>query len=193
MTDHKPLPVAGYNAQSDENVHLVNLNKCDEEHILQLLDIYAASPDVDKRWLAVAAARIAELEREASRAEIYRAVLESAGYQNIDTIKDVMNAKALGAVVACSFIGLQNNLASATSRAERLEAALVKLGPTDGWAAMIAELQGWTASEFLSGEGGNTKDQVECYSFMCRLIGWLMVAQDAAALSPAPSEGSDDE
>jgi len=64
------------------------------------------------------------LEREASRAEIYRAVLESAGYQNIDTIKDVMNAKALGAVVACSFIGLQNNLASATSRAERLEAAL---------------------------------------------------------------------
>lgn len=134
-----------------------------------------------------AEARIAELEREASRAEIYRAVLESAGYQNIDTIKDVMNAKALGAVVACCFIGLQNNLASATSRAERLEAALVKLGPTDGWAAMIAELQGWTASEFLSGEGGNTKDQVECYSFMCRLIGWLMVAQDAAALSPAPA------
>jgi len=143
--------------------------------------------------LTAAEARIAELEREASRAEIYRAVLESAGYQNIDTIKDVMNAKALGAVVACCFIGLQNNLASATSRAERLEAALVKLGPTDGWAAMIAELQGWTASEFLSGEGGNTKDQVECYSFMCRLIGWLMVAQDAAALSPAPSEGGDDE
>jgi len=58
MTEHKPIPVAGYNAQSNENVQLVNQNKRAEEHILQLLDIYAASPDVDARWLAVARTHI---------------------------------------------------------------------------------------------------------------------------------------
>lgn len=58
MSDHKPLPVAGYNAQSDENVQMVNLNKRTEERILQLLDIYATSPDVDARWLALARTHI---------------------------------------------------------------------------------------------------------------------------------------
>ena len=58
MSDHKPLPVAGYNAQSDENVQMVNLNKRTEERTLQLLDIYATSPDVDARWLAIARTHI---------------------------------------------------------------------------------------------------------------------------------------
>ena len=58
MTDHKPLPVAGYNAQSDENVHLVNLNKRDEERILRSIDLYAMNPDVDKRWLSIAKTHI---------------------------------------------------------------------------------------------------------------------------------------
>jgi hypothetical protein len=58
VSDHKPLPVAGYNAQSDENVQMVNLNKRTEERILQLLDIYATSPDVDARWLALARTHI---------------------------------------------------------------------------------------------------------------------------------------
>ena len=58
MTDHKPLPVAGYTAQSDENVHLVNLNKRDEERILLSIDLYAMNPNVDKRWLAIARTHI---------------------------------------------------------------------------------------------------------------------------------------
>ncbi len=54
MTDHKPLPVAGYTAQIDENVQMVNLNKRAEERILRDIDLYGMNPDVDKRWLAIA-------------------------------------------------------------------------------------------------------------------------------------------
>lgn len=52
------MPVAGYTAQSNENVILVNLNKRTEGRILQLLDIYAENPDVDARWLAIARTHI---------------------------------------------------------------------------------------------------------------------------------------
>ena len=54
MTDHKPLPVAGYTAQIDENVQMVNMNKRDEEKLLRSLDLYAMNPEVDRRWLAIA-------------------------------------------------------------------------------------------------------------------------------------------
>lgn len=58
MTDQKPLPVAGYTAQIDENVQMVNLNKRDEERILRSIDLYAMNPEVDKRWLAIAKTHI---------------------------------------------------------------------------------------------------------------------------------------
>lgn len=58
MTDHKPLPVAGYTAQIDENVQMVNLNKQDEELILRSIDLYAMNADVDKRWLSIAKTHI---------------------------------------------------------------------------------------------------------------------------------------
>jgi len=54
MTDHKPMPVAGYTAQIDENVQMVNLNKRDEEMLLRSLDAYAMNPEVDRRWLSIA-------------------------------------------------------------------------------------------------------------------------------------------
>jgi hypothetical protein len=38
MTDHKGLPVAGYQPQSDEKVQLVNEFKADEERLLRKLD-----------------------------------------------------------------------------------------------------------------------------------------------------------
>lgn len=38
MTDHKPLPVAGYTDQSDAKVALVNEFKQDEERLLRKLD-----------------------------------------------------------------------------------------------------------------------------------------------------------
>ena len=58
MSDHKPMPVAGYTTQSNENVRLVNLNKRNEERILWSLDVYAMNPDVDARWLAIARTHI---------------------------------------------------------------------------------------------------------------------------------------
>lgn len=71
MTDHKGLPVAGYQPQSDEKVQLVNEFKADEERLLRKLDRYFAAverkssgntdvdtilsaPVVDMRWVAIA-------------------------------------------------------------------------------------------------------------------------------------------
>lgn len=48
---HTGLPVGGYRPQSDEAVHLVNLNKEMEEYTLRALDILRDNPGVDQRWL----------------------------------------------------------------------------------------------------------------------------------------------
>lgn len=53
MTEHQPLPVAGYTAQSDDRVATVNINKQIEEMVLQRLDDLKAQPDIDQRWLAI--------------------------------------------------------------------------------------------------------------------------------------------
>lgn len=50
---HAGLPVAGYRAQSEQNVRWVNENKEVEEMILRVLDAHAANPAIDKRWLAI--------------------------------------------------------------------------------------------------------------------------------------------
>lgn len=52
MTDHKPLPVSGYTAQSDSRVEMVNENKAIEERVLRRLDELKAL-NVDQRWLAI--------------------------------------------------------------------------------------------------------------------------------------------
>lgn len=71
MTDHKPLPVAGYTDQSAEKIALVNEFKADEERLLRKLDalqmvnshgeLLPGTSDSnvnwlsgDPRWLAVA-------------------------------------------------------------------------------------------------------------------------------------------
>lgn len=51
MSEHKGLPVAGYVAQSDRNVQLVNTNKQMEERLLRHIEIWQG---LDPRWLAVA-------------------------------------------------------------------------------------------------------------------------------------------
>lgn len=53
MTDHKPMPVAGYTEQSDLRVATVNAMKQAEEGILRALDILAEKSDIDKRWLSI--------------------------------------------------------------------------------------------------------------------------------------------
>ena len=56
MTDHAPLPVAGYTPQSDVKVSLVNTFKHEEEMMLRRLDQLAAYPGndkIDQRWLAI--------------------------------------------------------------------------------------------------------------------------------------------
>lgn len=60
MSQHKGLPVAGYRAQSDENVERVNENKRTEEKILRLLDDLALEASIDKRWLAIGRTHIEE-------------------------------------------------------------------------------------------------------------------------------------
>lgn len=65
--EHKGLPVAGYQPQSDEKVKLVNSNKEAEERLLRLVEkLFQAADDnpvtdyggrvysSDKRWLAIA-------------------------------------------------------------------------------------------------------------------------------------------
>lgn len=55
---HEPLPVAGYQPQSADNIELVNVNKQLEEVILLRLDLLAALPETDKRWLATGRTQI---------------------------------------------------------------------------------------------------------------------------------------
>ena len=111
----------------------------------------------------------AEAERERDeareRASVYRTVLEAAGYQNIETIKDIMNAQELGAFVASMTIGIKSNLASATARAERLETALREVREwIDNWSPSFVEDDEWPA----------TADRMN------------------AALSPTPAKGARD-
>lgn len=69
MTDHKGLPVAGYQSQSDEKVQLVNEFKAAEERLLRKLDEMAKPAGSvsfdsdepmkpywthDQRWVAIA-------------------------------------------------------------------------------------------------------------------------------------------
>ena len=56
VTDHKPLPVAGYTKQSEAAVQYVNGNKRVEEQLLRRLDVLVETvgADVDGHWLAVA-------------------------------------------------------------------------------------------------------------------------------------------
>lgn len=58
MSQHTPLPVSGYTAQSEANVALVNQNKRLEEQVLRQLDLMADNPEVDQRWLAIARTHI---------------------------------------------------------------------------------------------------------------------------------------
>lgn len=53
MSNHQGLPVAGYRAQDDAAVALVNANKQIEERVLRMLDALAEQPETDKRWLAI--------------------------------------------------------------------------------------------------------------------------------------------
>lgn len=61
MTDHKGLPVAGYQPQSDDKVSSVNLNKQMEEQVLRRLDaLKAEGSSIDQRWLAIGRTHIEE-------------------------------------------------------------------------------------------------------------------------------------
>ncbi len=60
MTDHKPLPVAGYTPQGDDKIAQVNTNKRLEEAVLSRLDEIAAMEGIDKRWLAIGRTHVEE-------------------------------------------------------------------------------------------------------------------------------------
>ena len=67
MSEHKPLPVAGYTTQNEVNVALVNQNKRLEEMILRQLDVLQDNPETDKRWLAVGRRHIEQGFMEVNR------------------------------------------------------------------------------------------------------------------------------
>jgi hypothetical protein len=58
MTEHQPIPVAGYKPQSQETIDRVNDNKRVEEALLQTIDEMQAwaleEGKYDARWLAIA-------------------------------------------------------------------------------------------------------------------------------------------
>lgn len=55
MTDHKGLPVHGYQTQSEDKVQLVNHNKMIEETMLRAIEEMQRDPDLfDSRWLSIA-------------------------------------------------------------------------------------------------------------------------------------------
>lgn len=62
MADHKGLPVAGYQTQSEEKVALVNENKILEERLLRQIEKIKNTPGVgaDPRMLALALTGIQE-------------------------------------------------------------------------------------------------------------------------------------
>lgn len=55
MTDHKGLPVAGYQPQSDDKVQIVNRNKEFEERLLRICDELGLRADLyDGRFVKMA-------------------------------------------------------------------------------------------------------------------------------------------
>ena len=54
MSEHTPLPVAGYTPQSQVKIDAVNQNKELEEHLLRRLDDLAIAGNADMRWAAIA-------------------------------------------------------------------------------------------------------------------------------------------
>ncbi len=69
MNDHKGLPVAGYQKQSDENVALVNEAKEIEERALRHLDkLRNQGSSVDQRMVSIAFTGIQEAFMWANRA-----------------------------------------------------------------------------------------------------------------------------
>jgi hypothetical protein len=54
VTEHQPIPVAGYKPQSQETIDRVNDNKRVEEALLQTMDEMQGNANFDQRWLAIA-------------------------------------------------------------------------------------------------------------------------------------------
>jgi len=55
-----PLPVAGYTAQTEEDVALVNRNKALEEMVLRQIDAMTNNPHYDGRMISLARTKLQE-------------------------------------------------------------------------------------------------------------------------------------
>lgn len=78
-TLHAPLPVAGERPQSDAAIAIVNTNKVLEESVLQVFDLLAREPGIDKRWLALGRTHIEQGFMAANRAIFQPGRLNSVG------------------------------------------------------------------------------------------------------------------
>lgn len=69
MNTHNGLPVAGYQAQTNRAVELVNENKILEERVLRQLDsLPEKDPNLDPRWASIARTHIEQGFMAANRA-----------------------------------------------------------------------------------------------------------------------------
>lgn len=78
MSDHKGLPVSGYQPQTDDKVAYVNENKRLEEIILRRLDDMMQDNVYDHRWTAIARTQL-----EQGFMAMNRAVFRPARISNI--------------------------------------------------------------------------------------------------------------
>lgn len=58
MSEHKPMPVAGYTPQSQDRVEAVNYNKRLEEQVLRAIDHIQRNGSFDQRWASIARTQI---------------------------------------------------------------------------------------------------------------------------------------
>jgi len=72
----------------------------------------------------------------------------------------------------------------------KLAEAMDALGSPDEWAEKRKELEGWTGSAWIAGEGDEDL-RSECYSFLCGLFGWLHAAETASRALMQKMEGTD--
>lgn len=66
--DHKAPPIAGYQDISAAKLDVVNSIKWGEEAVLRGFDVLEKSPEVDKRWMALARTHIQQGYMAAVRA-----------------------------------------------------------------------------------------------------------------------------
>jgi len=132
-----------------------------------------------------AEARVKELE--ADRDEFRSKLAEASGKQKVLADKLAEVAERELALANGAWEGAEEHVAILR---DKLAEAIDAIGSPDEWAEKRKELEGWTGSAWLAGEGDEDL-RSECYSFLCGLFGWLHAAETASRALMQKMEGTD--